>query len=44
MKGSTVVLVTCLLTSINQDKVKEGKSLGLDYAVIKDVKDVSMCN
>lgn len=41
MKGNTVVIETCLLTSIIQDQVKEGKSLGLDCAVIKDVKDVS---
>ena len=37
----TVLLVTCPLTSIIQDQLKERKSLGLDCAVIKGVKDVS---
>ena len=35
----TVVFVTCLLTSIIQGHVKEGKSLGSDCVGIKDVKD-----
>ena len=33
--------MTCPQTSIIQDHVKEGKSLELDCAVIKDVKDLS---
>ena len=37
----TVVLVSCLLTSIIQDQLKEGKSLGSDCTVIKDIKDLS---
>ena len=36
-----VVLVTCQLISIIQDQVKEGTSLGLDCAAIKDVTDFS---
>ena len=39
--SDSVVFVTCPLTSIIQDQVKEGKSLGLDCAAIKDVKDLS---
>ena len=33
--SNMVVLVTCPLTSIIQDHVKEGKSLDLDCAAIK---------
>ena len=39
--GNSVVIVTCSLTSIIQDQLKERKSLGLDCAVIKGVKGVS---
>lgn len=37
-KGN-IPLVTCLLTSITQDQAIERKSLGLDCAASKDVKD-----
>ena len=39
--SDTVVLVVCHLTSIIQDQVKEGNSLGLDCAALKDCKDLS---
>ena len=41
---NTVVLVICPLTSLIQDQVKEGKSLGLNCAPLQDVKDsLSSC-
>ena len=36
-RSDTVVLVTCPLTSIIQDQVNEGKSVGLDCVAIKNV-------
>ena len=36
-QSDTVVLLTCLLSSIIQDLVREGKSLGLDCATIQYV-------
>ena len=39
--SDTVVLVVCPLTSIIQDQVKEGNSLGLDCTALKDGKDLS---
>ena len=42
--ANTVVLVICPLTSLIQDQVKEGKSLGLNCACLQDVKDsLSSC-
>ena len=39
--SDAVVLVTCSPTSIIHDQVKEGNSIGLDCAAIKDVNDLS---
>ena len=36
-----IVIVTCLLTSIIHDQVKEENLPGLDCASIKDVEDLS---
>ena len=38
--SDTVVLVTCSLTSIIHDQVKEGNSIGLDCAAIKDLSNI----
>ena len=38
-KGKHDVLVIFQLTSVILDQVKEGKSLGLDCAAMKEVKD-----
>ena len=39
--SDTLLLVTCTLTNMIQDQVKEGKSLDFDCAAIKDVRDLS---
>ena len=39
--SNTERIVICLQTSMISDQVKEGKSLSLDCAAIKDVKDLS---
>ena len=38
---TAVVLVICPLTSVINDQVKEGKSLGLNCAALQDIADVS---